>query len=88
MSWLTRAKALLRSKNTDPTSLLSSTVFSQLSVRLNKAVSQEWPERYADCLLSRRPLLVSYSRYDDATCVSRGLEIIYGTEIGLLLFLS
>ena len=40
MSWFTRLKALLRSKNTNPTSLLLSIAFSQLSVRLNKAVSQ------------------------------------------------
>ena len=40
MSWFTRSKALLRSKNTNPTSLLLSIAFSQLSVRLNKAVSQ------------------------------------------------
>ena len=55
MSWLTRSKALLRSKNTDPISLLLSIPFSHLSVRLNQAVSQEWPGRYADCLLYRRP---------------------------------
>ncbi|CAH3136774.1 unnamed protein product, partial [Porites lobata] len=40
MTWFTRSKALLRSKNTNPTSLLLSIAFSQLSVRLNKAVSQ------------------------------------------------
>lgn len=40
MSWFTRLKALLRSKNTNPTSLLLSIAFSQLSVRLNKAVSE------------------------------------------------
>ena len=44
-----RSKALLRFKNTDPTRLLLSIAFSQLCVRLNKAVSQEWPRRYADC---------------------------------------
>ena len=84
MSWLTiRSKALLRSKNTDPTRLLLSIAFSQLCVRPNKAVSQEWPRRYADCLLYRGPLLIRCSREDNTTCLSSGLEIIGRAEIFL-----